>query len=241
MATRKSSRTVNTSAKGATLPLAIPQAPRKALAILANVPAPDAGAVAALAGRATGSGGGYKGARHTAETVAALAAALAAAGIAPADPAALPLSMAVAAGAGFLRWILAPCEDGTLAPGKAPLAPLGFDPASIPEGAAVAIIPPCGAFPGGLEVLAPASIPASGKRKAKEGLALFRMKGGSLAPVVILAEGDTLAAVNATAEATGIPASAVALLAHLRADNQGGRMIASLAAASAAASDKAEG
>lgn len=215
-----------------TLTPTIPAPSRKAVRALASIPAPDADAVAALAGRTVGTGGGYKGPRHDEATLAALSAVLDASGVAIDSPTALTLCFAVCAGAGYLRWVMRPSDsgDGTLAPGKAPLAPVDID--DVPANAAVAVIPACGAFPGGLEIVAPATIPASGKAKAKSGLALYRMRGGTLAPVLILApDGKAREAVAAIAAASGMSESAAALVAHLAGDNQGGRMLALVRAA----------
>ena len=180
------------------------------------------------ASRTTGSGGGYKGARHDEATTAALRAALAAGKVDIASPAAAILSFAAAIGGGHCRWIMAPASDGTFTHGPKPLAPVNHK--EIPQGAAVAQIPPCGAFQGGLEIVAPATI--TGKKSTKNGIALWRMVKGELSPVVMLLEDGSkaYAAAQQAADAASVPLATVALLAHLTAHNQGGKGLALVAA-----------
>lgn len=204
-------------------------APKKALAILRKGCSLfiTADYVSATAARKTGSGAGWKGDRHNTESVQLLKASLDAGklpayvdtdkGPAP-HPMAAALSFAVAISAGHCRWILAPSEDGTWTLGHRPLAPVEIAGEALPANAATIVIPPCGAFRGGLEVVAPDN---------KGNMCLWRMVKGEPAPVVKLAKiaegtkGDTLQAL-ATA----------CLVDHLAAHNQGGAGLVAVAAMS---------
>ena len=182
----------------------------------------------AASSRAVGSGAGYKGKRTLPEAVQALQAS----GLDLDTPAAAVVAMALAIGSGWLRWVLVPNDDGTFSSGKAPLAPAKHK--ELPEGAAVAKIPACGAFGGGLEVVAQGTI--QGKKTSKQGLCLYRMVKGSLAPVVCLVEDDSKAhkELLETAKAASLEPVVVALLAHIASNNQGGAILAAAKASKGA-------
>ena len=184
--------------------------------------------VADVANRAKGTRGGLKGARHNGDTVRLLGDILASAGIARDSVDAMAIAMSIAVAHGQLAWVLCPSAEGELVDGPLPLASLKHK--DLPEGAAVANIPPCGSFKGGLEVVASATI---GK---VAGLCLWRMRQGALVPCVVLAPvGKALTAINEAAKAANITPAMVAMVAHLASANAGGRALAALAALAKAA------
>lgn len=203
--------------------------PAKANTILKKASVPDEEVIAHVLTRSVGTGGGYKGARHSQDTVALLKEALETSKVNIDTPEAYALSMSVTAAFGNLRWHMRPADDGTWTQGPHPFAPLNHT--TFPNGAAIAKLPPCGSFAGGYEVVARGIRHASGKAKEKRGIFVYRMSKGTLevTPALLLEEGTSAwAKMEEVANAAQQPLEMVVLLNHMASDNQGGKAIAAL-------------
>lgn len=171
--------------------------------------------------RKSGKGGGYLGKRNDEETNQALVQAFEAAGLNPNNPkhaldCAL-VSFAAAAGAGNLKMILVPQDDGTFTQGAKPMPPLSYKGA-LPAGAAVAALPPCGAFSGGLAIIA--------KHPTKGGFTYWRMVKGELSPCAVIYEGKAVTEAQEKADLAKVPLESVLLHMHLQDSRNGGAALA---------------
>lgn len=175
------------------------------------------------ASKRKGAGGGYVGKRTSAEIVPALKAALEAAKIDPTRESdqmdALTVAFSAAAGGGLLAMILEPQQDGTFTHGAAPMAPLSYK-GPFPAGAAVYGLPPCGAFQGGLVVMAP--------HPTKGGMWYWRMVKGELAPKACPFTKKVLAEMVEVEAAQGVSQAMQALGLHLADHRNGGALISAV-------------